>query len=108
LRAYSTQLPVILRGVLLENNTALVGGGISVHSVLSLILDEYKGDPTRIVNNAAVLGGGLYRQRGTLTYEQMHVSQNLLLALLVCSCWICRFEILSSEATELLVWEIHP
>jgi len=81
LRAFSTLLLVSLLGVLFENNTALVGGAISAHSVLALTLDEYNGVPTKIINNTAVLGGGLYRQRGRIVYEQMHVSHNAVFSL---------------------------
>eukprot|EP00210_Caulerpa_lentillifera_P004303 g4106.t1 len=71
LRAYSTLLPIVVRGVLFENNTALIGGAISSHSGMELVLDKYNGVPTRLINNSAILGGGLFRHRGILIHEHL-------------------------------------
>eukprot|EP00210_Caulerpa_lentillifera_P004309 g4112.t1 len=71
LRILSTLLPIVVRGALFENNTALIGGAISSHSGMELILDEYNGVPTRLINNSAILGGGLFRRRGILIHEHL-------------------------------------
>eukprot|EP00210_Caulerpa_lentillifera_P004308 g4111.t1 len=78
LRAYSTLRSINVRGVLFENNTALVGGAISSHSGMELILDEYNGVPTRLINNSAILGGGLFRRRGILIHEHLLIRNTVL------------------------------
>ena len=57
--AYSVEYPFMLRGVMFENNRALVGGGLDIYAVKNLTITSFQGQRTVFRNNHASVGGGL-------------------------------------------------
>ena len=56
---------VSIRGVLVEGNRALAGGGIAfLQTVNAVITSDSEGQPTIIRGNIAGIGGGLYYEPG--------------------------------------------
>ena len=56
--------PVVFRGVTVEENCAIVGGGIDIYATATLNMTSHRGSPTVIRGNLAVNGGGLYLEPG--------------------------------------------
>ena len=64
IRFFSISAVVILRGVVIENNRALTGGGIACLALTSLIVRDDDDQRSIFRNNTAAIGGGLYYEPG--------------------------------------------
>ena len=60
------------RGVVIENNRALLGGGLELISLSNLSLTSYGSRPAIIQNNTAAVGGGIHYVAGRFAFFVMN------------------------------------
>ena len=66
----------MLRGVVFENNKALVGGAIAATGLSDFLLTSDGRADTIIRNNTACVGGGMHFEPGQTAYFRATVSQS--------------------------------
>ena len=71
----NTDEQIVLRGVLIEGNRAVVGGGgVSFLGAQNVTITSSNGRPTIIRNNTAAVGGGILYEAGDTSFYRLRVN----------------------------------
>ena len=68
-------LTLVFRDVLIENNTAILGGGLEIISSPNITCEPSVGTSTIIRNNTAAVGGGMRYLTGRFSFSLLKASQ---------------------------------